>query len=192
MRTFIAVELPEGLKDEISRLTGRLKEHLPGVRWSRPSNIHLTLRFLGEIDPGRLDKLSRAVEQAVSPLEPFEVEVAGIGSFGGRSRPRVIWLGLESSEQLAALAEAVERAVFESGFGRADKPFKPHLTLARVRKSLARVRKPLAGPPDWESIRETARSDWPVWRVDGVKIIKSILTPDGPVYEPKAHCLLKG
>ncbi|HUU29395.1 MAG TPA: RNA 2',3'-cyclic phosphodiesterase [archaeon] len=185
MRTFIAVEPPDSVRDEIGRLTGRLKDHLPGLRWSKPKNIHLTLRFLGEIDPALLETLKKGVEGAVSPLAPFSLTVEDIGFFGSRIWPRIVWLGLEGSDELAALAKAVENAAVETGFGKADKPFKAHLTLARIKDKLAH-------PPDWERTRGTLPENWPAWPVDEVQIIKSTLTPSGPIYETLAHCALKG
>jgi len=186
MRTFIAVEPPGSLREEIGRLTARhLESRLPGFRWVKPENIHLTLRFLGEIDPARLDSLTQAISGATAGFAPFELTVESLGFFGSQKRPRVIWLGLSASRQLTALAEEVESAVAGAGFGRADKPFKAHLTLARLKR-------PQAGAPDWESIRKGLPSSWPEWKVDRVEIIKSTLAPSGPIYETLARCPLKG
>lgn len=186
MRTFIAVEPPGSLREEIGRLTAQhFESQLPGFRWVRPENIHLTLRFLGEIDPARLDSLTQAVAVAASKFAPFKLTVESLGFFGSQKRPRVVWLGLSDFQQLSALAEEVESAVAEAGFGRADKPFKAHLTLARMKR-------PPARPPDWERIRSVLPSGWPEWRVTRVEIIKSTLTPSGPIYETLARCPLEG
>ena len=186
MRTFIAVEPPGSLREEIGRLTTRhFESRLPGFRWVKPENIHLTLRFLGEIDPARLESLAQAVSTAVAEFAPFNLTVESLGFFGSQKRPRVIWLGLSASQQLSALAREVESAVEEAGFGRADKPFKAHLTLARLKR-------PPASAPDWESIRTGLPSSWPEWKVTRVEIIKSTLTPSGPIYETLASCPLEG
>ena len=184
MRTFIALELSSGVRSQIGRLTTDLKDFLPEVRWVGLGNIHLTLRFLGEIDPRGLSGLEQAVGEAAARTESFGLELGDIGFFGSARTPRVVWLGIQSSETLAGLAAEVEKAVREAGYGHADKPFKPHLTLARIRK-------PLKSPPDWERIRRLAPSQWPSWPVAEVLIIKSVLTPGGPVYETLARCPLQ-
>jgi 2'-5' RNA ligase len=184
MRTFIAIELPRSFQEEISRVTGELRSYFPGVRWSNPENIHLTLRFLGEIDPAQLDLLKKAVDEAASQVSGSRLNVENIGFFGSKSNPRVIWLGLNESSELAELAGRVEKAVEEAGFGKADKPFRPHLTLARVRRKLDR-------PPDWEAIYKIMPASWPQWPVSEVLIIKSTLTLNGPIYETLARCPLQ-
>ncbi len=185
MRTFIAIEPPEGWRREVGRLTRALEAHFPGVRWCRPESLHLTLRFLGEIDPGRLEALAEAVRTATAPRAPFRVGMTGIGSFGPRLQPRVIWLGLADSPELMGLAGEVERRIEAAGFGPADKPFKPHLTLARVKD-------PLRHCPDWETIERLVSADWPAWPVEEVQVIKSTLQPQGPLYETLASCRLGG
>jgi len=186
MRIFIAVEPPGRLREEIGRLTARYFEsRLPGFRWVKPENIHLTLRFLGEIDPAGLDGLTQAVCSAAARSTPFELAVESLGFFGSKQKPRVVWLGLGASPQLSALASEVEGAVAKAGFGRADKPFRAHLTLARTKRSPA-------GAPDWEGIRSILPSSWPEWKVRRVEIIKSTLTPSGPVYQTLARCPLIG
>lgn len=186
MRTFIAVEPPGSLREEIGRLTARhFESRLPGFRWVKPENIHLTLRFLGEIDPAGLDSLTQAVCSAAAKSTPFELTVDSLGFFGSNQKPRVVWLSLGVSPQLSALAAEVEGAVVKSGFGRADKPFRAHLTLARMKR-------PPASPPDWEGVRSILPSSWPGWNVSHVEIIKSTLTPSGPVYQTLARCPLVG
>ena len=185
MRTFIAIRLPDQLRSEIGRFTEQLREYFPGLRWVKPENMHLTLRFLGEIDPGVLAELEGAVAGAAELFEPFELEVNTVGHFGSQRRPRVLWLGLKESKELTSLAESVENALVERGFGRADKPFKAHLTLARMKKTSALA-------PDWKAVRENLPPTWPSWPVQEVEIIESTLTPRGPIYETLAHCPLKG
>jgi RNA 2',3'-cyclic 3'-phosphodiesterase len=185
MRTFIAIGLPEEIGLEISRLTSKLAEHFPGVRWSRPENIHLTLRFLGEIDENRLEDLKAAVERAAVSVAPLELTVAQVGCFGPQRSPRVIWLGLRESEPLGSLAAFLEKELVAAGFGVADKPFKAHLTLARIKN-------PLRRPPDWERIQGLGPETWPAWEATEVLIIRSTLLPEGPVYETLAACALKG
>ena len=178
MRTFIAVEPPDALRESIGELTDKLSRlGLKSFRWVKPLNVHLTLRFLGEIDPGRLIAVAEAVGRAAAEVEPFELSVAEVGYFGPPRQPRVVWLGLEVSEPLARLAARVELNLHASGFGQADKPFRAHLTLARAGRTPG-------APPDWEAAAEiSAGIRWPAWPVSDVQTIKSTLTPQGPVYD---------
>ena len=185
MRTFIAVEPPDKLRKEIGQLSAALGEKLlRDVRWVNPENMHLTLRFLGEIDPGRLVELEKVVGKAAHAVPHFGLEVDTIGYFGPERSPRVIWLGLKECRDLGNLAAGVEKGLIFANFGRADKPFKAHLTLARLKE-------PLSRPPDWEKIRAELPSDWPAWPVRELRIIESTLTPSGPEYKTLAHCPLK-
>ena len=185
MRTFIAIEPPDDLRTALGELCRSVAEYFPGVRWAEPWNIHLTLRFLGEIDPADLDPLSTALEEAVAPTAPFELVPSKIGFFGSKLSPRVVWLGLEEQPQLKDLAGALENSLQQADFGRADKPFRGHLTLARIRR-------PLKRPPDWEIINQSLPEIWPGWKVTEVHIIKSTLTPQGPVYKILRNCKLAG
>ena len=185
MRTFIAIELPDELRTAIKGLCSGISGHFPGVRWSDPRNIHLTLRFLGEIDPADLDPLAGALGEAAESVEPFGLVLSKVGFFGSRRSPRVVWLGLEEQPQLIELARSLESSLQRAGFGRADKPFRGHLTLARIRR-------PLRELPDWESINQGLPATWPEWKVTGVHIIKSTLTPQGPIYEILRTCKLAG
>ncbi|MFH1071089.1 MAG: RNA 2',3'-cyclic phosphodiesterase [Candidatus Glassbacteria bacterium] len=184
MRTFIAVEPPEELREEIGALTDRLNAlGLKSFRWVRPLNMHLTLRFLGEIDPGRRSEAEAAVGRAAAGVGPFELAVAEVGYFGPPRQPRVIWLGIEPAEPLIRLAAQVEENLQEAGFGRADKPFRAHLTLARAGRSAG-------APPAGGAVKAGAPASWPAWPVTEVHLIKSTLTPQGPIYEILKSCAL--
>ena len=185
MRTFIAVEPPDKLRQAMGDLCRDISSHFPGVRWAEPRNIHLTLRFLGEIDPADLDPLARALEEAAAGAGQFGLTPEKVGFFGSRHSPRVVWLGLGEQPKLKDLAGSVESSLQQAGFGRADKPFRGHLTLARIRR-------PLKNLPDWERINRGLPSAWPDWNVSEVHIIKSTLTPQGPVYEILKSCALAG
>ena len=105
MRTFIAVEPPDKLRKEIGHLSAALGEELlSGMRWVNPNNMHLTLRFLGEIDPGRLEELEKVVGKAAHAVPHFGLEVDLLGYFGPERSPRVIWLGLKECGDLGNLA----------------------------------------------------------------------------------------
>jgi RNA 2',3'-cyclic 3'-phosphodiesterase len=185
VRTFIAVEPPDVLRAAFGDFCNAISGYFPGLRWINPKNIHLTLRFLGEIDPADLGTLKEAVEKSAAGTAPFELALSKAGFFGSKRNPRVIWLGLEEQPLLKNLARDLEDSLHQAGFGRADKPFRGHLTLARIKR-------PLREPPDWEAINRQLPAAWPEWRVTRVQVIKSTLTPSGPIYEILKRCVLDG
>lgn len=132
MRAFIAIDLPENIHAELRRRQAEFRALCPDARWTRPEGIHLTLKFLGEINDAQVRQVSDALA-ALGPLEPFAVEVKGFGVFPDARRPRVFWAGLEAPPALAKLAESVEERMEKLGFVREDRPFTPHLTLARFK-----------------------------------------------------------
>lgn len=137
MRLFVALELPEHLRDELDRRTHALRGKLPKARWVRPQAMHLTLSFLGETESERLDDLRRELAVACATAVAMELRLHEIGAFPPRGKARVLWAGLAGADgrpspALAhlrtAVAEAVERA---AGVAPETRPFHPHLTLAR-------------------------------------------------------------
>jgi 2'-5' RNA ligase len=140
VRAFIAIDLPPGVRSELQRLQSTIRSALEqtqadahrGATWVRPEGIHLTLKFLGEVPSERLAQVVQAMRE-LPPFAPFAVEVKGLGGFPGLTRPRVLWVGIEPSPELAQLARRVEEAVATLGFPRESRPFTPHLTLARFK-----------------------------------------------------------
>lgn len=134
MRLFLALELPEPLRAALQALQARLRQAEAGWRWVRPESVHLTLRFLGEVDPGRLPELSARWGRAATSGRPTVVEAGGLGTFPPRGRPRVLWIGLRDLGEsgLAALAASLELEARSAGFPPEERPFAPHLTLARA------------------------------------------------------------
>ncbi len=135
LRLFFAVELPGGVREAAAAHAARLRRYT-GVRanWPRPESLHLTLKFLGEVEASRLDSLSRAAAAAAGTLAPFTLTVEGAGVFPPRGAPRVPWLGVrDDSGELSRLQLRLENECAAAGFPREPKPYKPHLTLARLR-----------------------------------------------------------
>jgi len=134
VRLFVAVELPDALKEAVEALQAPLRRFGAAVSWTRPAGLHGTLKFLGEVAPER----RAAIEAALAPVAahaPFELRLRRLGVFPGWSGPRVIWLGLKPAEpHCAALYHTVEDALAPVGFPRESRPFHPHLTLGRVRE----------------------------------------------------------
>jgi 2'-5' RNA ligase len=136
LRLFFTVELPDEVRAAASAQVERLRRDFKSVRasWARPASLHVTLKFLGEVEASRLDALSRAGTVAATGLAPFNLSVESAGAFPPRGAARVLWLGVrDDSGRLALLQSRLEDVCAAEGFERESKPFKPHLTLARLR-----------------------------------------------------------
>lgn len=181
IRTFIAAKLDETLIQEISHLQSTLREAPGGraVTWVRPESIHLTFKFLGDIEEVRLPDIYEAVQQACSRQQTFTILVSGLGCFPHINRPRVIWVGLQDDQHRAQrLQQDIEDELARRNYPREDRPFQPHLTLGRVRSS--------AQSSEVEAIGKTIAThpigQLGILQVAQVHVIASSLTPSGAVY----------
>ena len=127
IRLFIALGLPDDIRDRLTGLAGGL----PGARWVEPHNLHLTLRFIGETEEGRLADLDQQLAGLEAP--PFELTLDGMGHFGAGKRLHALWAGVERSEALGHLQAKIESAVVRAGFPPETRKFTPHVTLARLK-----------------------------------------------------------
>jgi 2'-5' RNA ligase len=137
-RVFIAIELPSVVRKSSSDHINRLHNALPDVHasWSRQENLHLTLKFLGNTPVPKIEALSQAAQRATGRFQPFDLIVGRCGSFPPRGQPRVLWIGIDDpTGELAKLNRALEDECAKAGFAREQRPFHPHLTIARLRKS---------------------------------------------------------
>ena len=136
-RTFVAIELPYALRAKLIEHIEQLRRNVPDTRasFSRERNLHLTLKFLGNVPDSQIPKLSGAVSCAVTAVRPFELTVAGCGVFPPKGRPNVLWIGVTDVErELAQLFQRIEDECSNVGFPREQRAFHPHLTIARLRK----------------------------------------------------------
>jgi 2'-5' RNA ligase len=136
-RVFVAMELPAPVRQKLIEHIDRLRSTLAEVRasWSREENLHLTLKFLGDTPITSVEALAQATQRAATNVAPFEIVVEGCGAFPPRGHPRVLWIGIDDpSGQLGLLRTALEDECAKAGFPRAERPFHPHLTIARIRK----------------------------------------------------------
>lgn len=172
MRLFVAVDVPDVIKDAVERdIVTPLRDALPGARWSRPEGRHLTLKFLGEVPDERTGSVVGALEEAASTQAGFGAAFDHLGGFPNLRRPRVLWLGIgEGAGELATLAGAVEDVLQPLGFPGEDRPFRGHFTLARFPKPAMIPSMPTVDVP-------TAS-----WRVDGLVLFRSQLHPKGARY----------
>lgn len=151
-RIFCAIEIPPPTRQRVLQHITTLRERVPEVRasWSREVNIHLTLKFLGEVPKHLVANFGAAITRAVSGVEPFPVLVADTGVFAQRRDPRVLWIGINDlSGQLSNLHSRLETECEREGFPRDERPFNPHLTLARLRnrqgaREIARIHEELS------------------------------------------------
>jgi 2'-5' RNA ligase len=176
MRAFIAVEVSKDVLSEIDRRTSEWRDRLRGARWVPASNLHLTLRFLGETSEATLEELSETMTDIASRFSPFDLNFDGIGYFPSARRPRVFWVGVKDPlGVLAELQERIETAARKHGFEPEKRRFSPHLTLARFKGA-----KP---HPDYELLtREYGNLSFGSSKVEEVILFKSVLRQEGAEY----------
>jgi 2'-5' RNA ligase len=185
MRTFIAVELPQTVRAGLVTLQGELAKAQADVKWVEPENLHLTLKFLGEITDEQRQAIESLLKRVADHEEPFTLGLGGVGAFPSVTAPRVIWVGLgEGEEPVARVAQMIEEGGRAIGLRREERPFATHLTLGRVRSS--RRRTALA-----QLLRETTWEPPSPWRVTSITLYQSVLGPGGPRYTVLADIPLK-
>ena len=183
MRTFVAIELPKELTSKIDQLQSALKKTKADVSWVKPQNVHITLKFLGEVKEDKIEEVYQAVEKSAVGIKKFQVSLQGLGGFPNLKRPRVIWVGVEKGKEiLSELSPRVEEQFSGIGFAKENRAFTPHLTLGRV-KSLKNLES-LA-----TEINKTA-FETADFEVQEVVVMKSTLLPTGAVYTPVKKVLL--
>jgi len=136
-RLFCAIELPAHLRAKLKHHIHQLREAQPdaAASWSRPENIHLTLKFFGNVGQNRIPNISAALSRAVASDTPFQIRVGGVGVFPRPSQARVLWIGvLDPTAKLTELQEAVEQECATEGFEKEERAYRPHLTIARLRR----------------------------------------------------------
>jgi RNA 2',3'-cyclic 3'-phosphodiesterase len=177
IRSFLAIEFPEEILKGIVVVQDRLKSRIYGdIRWVRPEGIHLTLKFFGDIPPGDVANISSVVEKAAAGVDPLALAIGGTGVFPDLRRPRVLWLGMTGDvERLLILQRELEGELQRIGFPREERPFRPHLTLGRIRSS--------RGMADLAKVLEKGRAyDAGRFVAAGLSLFRSELTPRGALY----------
>jgi 2'-5' RNA ligase len=178
IRLFVAIDLPPSIKEQlVKRCTG-----VPGAKWVRPEQMHLTLRFIGEVDEAAFATIRQALADVTAV--PFSMSLNGVGQFPPKGSARVLWVGLNAPPTLFDLQRRIETALNQLGYPPESRPFAAHITLARLKS-----------PPPPESIRQflsrnaDLRSD-PI-PVTQYVLYSSQLAPSGPTYTVEAAYLLK-
>lgn len=191
LRTFIAIELDDRLRDSVNRLERQLQEQNAArlVRWVAPQNIHLTCKFLGDTPSGQLPALKDALARAAQGIAPFTLEARGLGCFPNARRPNNLWVGLTGDVDSARrLVRQLEDACAAVGFPRDPRGFTPHLTLGRVKRDLPSDQRARAG----QLVSGLETISLGKIHAGQVHLIKSDLRPAGPVYTALAVASLKG
>jgi RNA 2',3'-cyclic 3'-phosphodiesterase len=137
LRTFIAIDLTEEVRQRITKHIDTLKAASPDTQatWEKPGKAHITLKFLGNVEQQRVESIVSALARAASSIGNFSVEIGEAGAFYSRGKPHVLWLGVaDQTEGLARLYSAVERELEGLGFPKEKRPFHPHITIARLKK----------------------------------------------------------
>lgn len=174
MRLFLAADLPDELREALARARERLERDATGWRWLRPEAVHLTLRFLGDVDEGRDLGARGGWRNAAAAAAPIELTLGAAGCFPAHGAPRVLWIGVReraTGGALEGLAAALERMAREAGWAPESRPFRPHLTLARRARG-ARPQRPPGGPAD----------EAPAGLVERLVLYRSHLDPGGARY----------
>ncbi len=176
IRLFVAMELPEFVKESLSRLQKEIRQSGFPAKWSAAENIHLTLTFLGDTPASRLDDIERQLANAAAGFPPISVWAAGLSVFPGVKRPRVLWTGVRGeTDRLSRLQNRVEDHLSAIGFDKEDRAFTPHLTLARFKGSVdpEKIISVITRYGDFLSASFAAGD---------LCLFESRLTPRGPVY----------
>ena len=183
-RVFCAVELPDGVREQLRDHITRLREAVPDVAasWSRVENVHLTLKFFGNVEVERIDAISAAASRAVKEFSTFPIGIGGTGVFPRPSRPQVLWIGVSDlTGKLSALHEKFDNETAD--FGKEDRAFRPHLTIARIRRP--------------EGARRLAEAHLQMEfkpleiKLNEVVVFRSELSPKGSRYTPLSHHLIR-
>lgn len=165
------------MKELLRAIQTGLDRSFRGVSWVKPESIHLTIKFLGEIDDAKVRAVAAGLEKAAQGIGPFNLELEGVGAFPNNRAPRVIWAGIKKCIELEKLQQNVEKSLASIGFEAEDRPFTPHLTLCRIKsaedgRALGKL---------LSEVRPEAKAAFPV---TSFAFIKSVLKPSGAEYTP--------
>lgn len=180
-RAFVAADMEP--QEALKKILTELRRTGAGLKVVKPELLHVTLKFLGDIDEGLEDQISSRIEGAVKDIKPFDVRLVGMGAFPSLSNIRVVWVGMEDAGILAGIAQRLDESLGDLGFERDRKGFKPHLTVARART-------PTGLGSVQGILKERAASDFGTYKVGSIRLKKSVLCPSGPVYSDVREIIL--
>jgi 2'-5' RNA ligase len=175
MRSFIAIDLNDEVKKAVEELIFTLKAKCGNVKWVKPPNLHLTLKFLGEISEEQLPGIKLALQATAARHPVFHFQIQGSGTFPAGGRPRILWVGIKAQPALTQVYHDLEEELSKLDFAREKRDFSPHLTIGRVRSATG-LKPVLSEFEHWKD------SGFGGVRVDSLVLYKSTLTPTGAVY----------
>ena len=180
IRSFIAIEMPDNIKRHLKTIQENIKSTDPSSsKWVNPDNIHLTLKFLGNVPSKNIDSICRTLKNTLKDKQPFILTLGNTGVFPSKKRVRVIWVGLNGdTAQLNRVYQDIDSNLSSLGFESEQRQFSPHLTLARVYDNITPERKSRLG----EAVYDVAVPENELFKVDSFILFKSVLTKFGPVY----------
>jgi 2'-5' RNA ligase len=181
MRLFVALELEPAVAESLDRAIAPLREAEPALSWVRREKLHLTMKFLGDVDDAAVGALESALDRAVARHRPFEMRLAEVGAFPNFRRARVVWVGVASEPRLELLHHDLEIACGEAGYEVEGRAFRPHVTLARVRTPLPldRARRFARAARGVDFVADTA--------VTSLVLMESALAPPGGARYRRVH-----
>ena len=184
MRSFIAVKISQNQREQISKLIGDLKKSETDVKWVKPENLHVTLKFLGDVDERALPEMFDYLEKSLTNDISFRFNLRAIGCFPNIRRPRVIWVGIDQgTDSLKVLAKKIDECMLGFGFAREKRGFSPHLTIGRVRSTRLIER--------LTNMFKDVVFETEDFVIDEVIFFQSILKREGPTYIPHKVIKLK-
>jgi len=170
LRLFIAALIPEDIRTLLTNYINFLKHNIDGVKWEKFEKLHVTLKFLGDIDESRVNEISNLLEKLVHNYSPFNMSILDFGGFPDLKHPRVIYVGLSCNSGLSKFQNELEQELSGLGFKEENRRFIPHITVGRVKKRI--------------HIKETLPITQSIFDITQIGIIKSELRPEGSVYTP--------
>jgi RNA 2',3'-cyclic 3'-phosphodiesterase len=175
MRAFIAIELPENIKNDLTKIQDKLKISLPKINWVKPANLHLSLKFLGEISSSQLEPIVQVMTEIIKTTPPFEIKLETLSVFPNYRAARIIWIGInQPPPELKQLADQLETKLLKIGLPEEKRPFQAHITLGRIKNPLI--------PEDLEKGLDKIRNDCLEFKIRGITLFQSLLGPGGPTY----------
>ena len=173
IRTFIAIDIP--VSQKVTEIINELKKTQIDAKIVETENMHLTLKFLGDIDENLIDEIEKIIKDAILNMQPFEITLKNLGVFPNQKYMKVAWIGVENAEHLKKIAETIDTKLKDLGFEKEKRPFSVHLTIARIKS--AKNKEKLI-----DLIDKYQNTELQKIKINKIILKKSILTPKGPIY----------
>ncbi len=176
IRSFIAIEISSSVREKIAYLQDDLKKYEERISWTKPDNLHLTLKFLGDVEESQIQLVGESLTTATKGFRPFSFFVKELGAFPNLRRPRVLWLGIENpTGELSKIYSEIEQQLNELGFSKGKKRFNPHLTIGRVKSAVS---------DEFIEGFKSAGFEAQEIEIEQIILMRSELHPKGAIYTP--------